>query len=245
MTATATTEPARPKLTLNKKRVVNVAALKQQNPTPAPTPVQQAPKQSAEPVLTRKERHALKMKEQAEAAERKRAKHAEFLAQQTRHRAEERARNRVANEEAQKRATAHRKAFNAMFSKLTMIGCNKPLAINSYAILLEYAHAKIGKEVAGITVRRALQQHCDVGKYLNMLAASACKPRYHPLSGEIMGEVTAEEAAHAKLVMDGRRARRKGDQNQQSINQNIDGRRARRKGGSGLTQPVQTGTESA
>ena len=207
MTATAaTTEPTRPKLTLNKKRVVNVAALKQQNPTPAPTP----PKQPTEPVLTRKERHALKMKEQAEAAERKRAKHAEFLAQQTRHRAEERARNRVANEEAQKRATAHRKAFNAMFSKLTMIGCNKPLAINSYAILLEYAHAKIGKEVAGITVRRALQQHCDVGKYLNMLAASAGKPRYHPLSGEIMGEVTADEAAHAKSVMDGRRARRKG-----------------------------------
>ena len=224
MTAAATTEPTRPKLTLNKKRVVNVAALKQQKSTPvqpAPTP----PKQPTEPVLTRKERHALKMKEQAEAAERKRAKHAEFLAQQTRHRAEERARNRVANEEAQKRATAHRKAFNAMFSKLTMIGCNKPLAINSYAILLEYAHAKIGKEVAGITVRRALQQQCDVGKYLNMLAASAGKPRYHPLSGEIMGEVTADEAAHAKSVMDGRRARRKG--------------------GSGLTQPVQTGTESA
>ena len=227
MTAAATTEPARPKLALNKKRVVNVAALKQQNPTPAPTPYQQAPKQPTEPVLTRKERHALKMKEQAEAAERKRAKHAEFLAQQTRHRAEERARNRVANEEAEKRATAHRKAFNAMFSKLTMIGCNKPLAINSYAILLEYAHTKIGKEVAGVTVRRALQQHCDMGKYLNMLAASAGKPRYHPLNGEIMGEVTAEEAAHAKAVMDERRAKRKAP-----------------KGDSGLTQTVQTGTES-
>ena len=225
MTAAATTEQTRPKLTpkltLNKKRIVNVAALKQQKSTP----VQQAPKQPTEPVLTRKERHALKMKEQAEAAERKRAKHAEFLAQQTRHRAEERARNRVANEEAEKRATAHRKAFNTMFSRLTMIGCNKPLAINSYAILLEYAHAKIGKEVAGVTVRRALQLHCDVGKYLNMLAASAGKPRYHPLSGEIIGEVTADEAAHAKKVMDGRRARRKG--------------------GSGLNQPVQTGTESA
>ena len=210
MTAAATTEPTRPKLTLNKnkKRVVNVAALKQQNSTP----VQPAPKQPTEPVLTRKERHALKMKEQAEAAERKRAK-------------EERARNRVANEEAQKRATAHRKAFNAMFSKLTMIGCNKPIAINSYAILLEYARAKISNAVAGVTVRRALQQHCDVGKYLNMLAASAGKPRYHPLSGEIMGEVTAEEAAHAKSVMDGRRSRRKGD--------------------SAITQPVQTGTESA
>jgi hypothetical protein len=224
MTAAATTEPARPKLALNKKRVVNVAALKQQNPTPAPTPVQQP----AEPVLTRKERHALKMKEQAEAAERKRAKHAEFLAQQTRHRAEERARNRVANEEAKKRATAHRKAFNSMFSKLTMIGCNKPLAINSYAILLEYAHTKIGKEVAGVTVRRALQQHCDVGKYLNMLAASAGKPRYNPLNGEIMGEVTAEEAAHAKAVMDERRAKRKAA-----------------KGDSVLAQPVQTGMESA
>ena len=221
MTATANTEPTRPKLTLNKKRVVNVAALKQQKSTPvqpAPTPA----KQPVEPVLTRKERHALKMKEQAEAAERKRAKHAEFLAQQTRHRAEERARNKVANEEAEKRATAHRKAFNTMFNKLTMIGCNKPLAINSYAILLEYAHAKIGKEVAGVTVRRALQQHCDVGKYLNMLAASAGKPRYNPLNGEIMGEVTAEEAAHAKTVMDERRAKRKGD--------------------SGLTQTVQTGT---
>lgn len=195
---TATTEPARPKLAL-KKRVVNVAALKQQNPTPV------------EPVLTRKERHALKMKEQAEAAERKRARHAEFLAQQTRHRAAKRAANRVANEEAQKRATAHRNAFNAMFGKLTMIGCNKPLAINSYAILLEYAHTKIGKEVAGVTVRRALQLHCDVGKYLNMLAASAGKPRYHPLNGEIIGTVTAEEAAHAKVVMDGRRARRKGE----------------------------------
>ena len=229
MTAAATTEPARPKLALNKKRVVNVAALKQQNPTPAPTPVQQAPtpvkQPTAEPVLTRKERHALKMKEQAEAAERKRAKHAEFLAQQTRHRAEERARNRVANEEAEKRATAHRKAFNTMFSKLTMIGCNKPLAINSYAILLEYAHTKTGKDVAGVTVRRALQQHCDVGKYLNMLAASAGKPRYNPLNGEIMGEVTAEEAAHAKTVMDERRAKRKAA-----------------KGDSVLTQTVQTGT---
>ena len=58
-----------------------------------------------------------------------------------------------------------------------------------------------------------------------MLAASAGKPRYNPLNGEIMGEVTAEEAAHAKKVMDGRRARRKGD--------------------SVLAQPVQTGTESA
>ena len=224
MTATANTEPTRPKLTLNKKRVVNVAALKQQNPTP----VQQAPtpaKQPVEPVLTRKERHALKMKEQAEAAERKRAKHAEFLAQQTRHRAEERARNKVANEEAEKRATAHRKAFNTMFNKLTMIGCNKPLAINSYSILLEYAHAKIGKEVAGVTVRRALQQHCDVGKYLNMLAASAGKQRYNPLNGEIMGVVTEEEAAHAKAVMDERRAKRKAP-----------------KGDSGLTQTVQTGT---
>jgi hypothetical protein len=45
-----------------------------------------------------------------------------------------------------------------------------------------------------------------------MLAASAGKPRYHPLSGEIMGEVTAEEAAHAKSVMDGRRAKRKAAQ---------------------------------
>lgn len=232
MTAAATTEPARPKLTLkNKKRVVNVAALKQQNLTPAPTLVQQAPtppKQPTEPVLTRKERHALKMKEQAEAAERKRARHAEFLAQQTRHRAEERARNRVANEEAEKRATAHRKAFNTMFSKLTMIGCNKPLAINSYAILLDYAHAKIGKEVAGVTVRRALQQHCDLGKYLNMLAASAGKPRYNPLNGEIMGEVTAEEAAHARTVMEERRAKRKAA-----------------KGDSVLAQPVQIGMESA
>ena len=76
-----------------------------------------------------------------------------------------------------------------------------------------------------VTVRRALQQHCDVGKYLNMLAASAGKPRYNPLNGEIMGEVTAEEAAHAKTVMDERRAKRKGD--------------------SVLTQTVQTGTESA
>jgi sRNA-binding protein len=67
-----------------------------------------------------------------------------------------------------------------------------------------------------------------VGKYLNMLAASAGKPRYNPLNGEIMGEVTAEEAAHAKAVMDERRAKRKAA-----------------KGDSVLAQPVQTGTESA
>ena len=215
------TTTERPTLTLKKKRVVNVAALKQQTLTP---------KQLAEAAekQERKERHELKMKEQAEAAERKRAKHAELMAQQARQKsaakAEEKARNRVANEEAKKRATAHRKAFNELFSRLTMVGCNKPLAINSYAILLEYAHAKISKEVAGVTVRRALQQHCDVGKYLNMMAASAGKPRYNPLNGEIMGVVTAEQAAHAKRVMDERRAKRKGD--------------------SDLTQAVQAGTDA-
>ena len=224
MTATAMTTTDRPTLALKKKRVVNVAAIKQQNLTP---------KQLAEAAekQERRERHELKMKEQAEAAERKRAKHAEFLAQQERQKsaekAEARARNRVANEEAQKRATEHRRAFNEVFSRLTMIGCNKPLAINSYAILLEYAHAKMGKDVAGMTVRRALQQHCDVGKYLNMLAASAGKPRYHPLSGVIMGVVTEEEAAWAKSVMDERRAKRKAPK--------VD---------SDLTQAVQAGTVS-
>lgn len=228
---TATTEPARPKLAL-KKRVVDVAALKASQPAAQPKPASQP----QEKPLTRKEAHALRMKEQAEAAEKKRAekaaKHAEFLAQQTRQRAEERVRNRVANEDAHKRATAHREAFEEAFSKLTMIGCNKPLALNSYAILLEYAHTKIGKDVAGVTVRRALQQHCDVGKYLNMLAASAGKPRYNPLNGEIVGEVTEAEAEHAKAVMDERRTARKA------------AKEAARQGRSVPTNPVQTGTDA-
>jgi sRNA-binding protein len=95
--------------------------------------------------------------------------------------------------------------------------------------------------VAGVTVRRALQLHCDGGKYLNMLTASAGKPRYHPLSGEIMGEVTAEEAAHAKSVMDERRAKRKaakgGGKDHWIKNPDYQGY-------SVLAQPVQTGTVS-
>lgn len=233
---TATTEPARPKLAL-KKRVVDVAALKASQPAAQPKPASQ-PQPAAKPAsqqqekpLTRKEAHALRMKEQAEAAEKKRAekaaKHAEFLAQQTHQRAEDRVRNRIANEEAHKRATAHREAFEKAFSKLTMIGCNKPLALNSYEILLGYAHEKISPDIAGITVRRPLKQHCGVGKYLNMLATSAGKPRYHPLNGEIVGEVTEEEASHAKAVMDERRTARKAA-----------------KGNSVPTNAVQTGTDA-
>ena len=210
MTAAATTEPARPKLALNKKRVVNVAALKQQNPTPAPTPYQQeaaerAAKKAAEKAA-KQAAHEKLLQEHRETAARKRAEkaaaHAAKMAELGRARADERTHNRLAAEEAQKRATAHRDAFSKMLNKLTMIGCKKPLALNSYEILLEYARNKISPDISATTVRHAIGGHCSMGKYLDSLARSAGKPRYHPLSGAVVGEVTEEEAQKAAKALD-------------------------------------------
>ena len=243
MTAAATAEPARPKLALNKKRVVNVAALKQQS-TPIPvTKINQPVKKTAKQLA-----HEQRMKEQAEAAEKKRAekaaKHAEFLAQQTRLKADEKVLNRIANEEAEKRATAHREAFEKLFYKLTMVGCKKPLALNSYEILLEYARNKISPDIAGVTVRRFISKHCGHANYLDVLAASAEKPRYHPLSGEIIGTVTAEEAAHASQTIEKRRDARKITKaaNQAAKAERRTAREAA-EGDSVLTQTEQTGTD--
>lgn len=235
ITATAMTEPARPKLVLKKRVVVDVAALKASQPTaqPCSKPTKQAnqskpTKPTKKPVKTEKQlAHEERMRQQEAAAAEKRAAKEAIEAAKKAAETAQRAKNRLANEEAHKRATAHREAFEKAFSKLTMIGCNKPLALNSYEILLGYAHEKISPDIAGITVRRPLKQHCGVGKYLNMLATSAGKPRYHPLNGEIVGEVTEAEAAHAKAVMDERRTARKAA-----------------KGNSVPTNAVQTGTDA-
>ena len=234
---TATTEPARPKLVLKKRVVVDVAALKASQPTAQPKPTSQPQpavkpaSQQQEKPLTRKERHALKMKEQAEAAEKKRAAKAAEEAAKKAEEAAKRAANRVANEEAEKRATAHREAFEAMFKRLTMVGCKKPLAVNSDEILLEYARRKI-PDITMTTVRGVIGKHCRHANYLTMLSISAGKPRYHPMSGEIMGEVTEEQARTAGERLESRRAARRA------------AKEAARQGGSVPTNAVQTGTES-
>ena len=163
----------------------------------------------------------------------------------SRARADERTHNRLAAEEAQKRATAHRKAFEKLFYKLTMIGCKKPLALNSYEILLEYARNKISPDIAGVTVRRFISKHCGHANYLDVLASSAEKPRYHPLSGEIIGTVTAEEAAHASQTIEKRRDARKIAKaaNQAAKAERRTAREAA-KGDSVLAKPVQIDTES-
>lgn len=218
MTSTATTEPARTKLALNKKRVVNVAALKASQPTVQPKPASQPRKPQSKPAKPEKEKSAKQlaheelMRANMEAAAKRRAekaaKHALFLAQQTRLRADQRASNRVANEAAEKRATAHREAFNTMFSKLTMVGCWKPLAMNSDEILLEYARRKI-PDITLTSVHRTVERHCGWTRYLEVIAASVGKPRYNPLNGEIVGEVTEQQAAEAFERLESRRAARK------------------------------------
>lgn len=234
---TATTEPARPKLGL-KKRVVNVAALKASQPTAQPKPASQ-PQPAAKPAKQKKSAkqlaHEALMKANMEAAAKRRAEkaaaHAAKMAELGRARADQRASNRVANEAAEKRATAHREAFEAMFKKLTMVGCKKPLAVNSDLILLEYARRKI-PEITLTTVRGIVGKHCAHANYLTILSTSAGKPRYHPMSGEIMGEVTEEQARTAGERLESRRAARRA------------AKEAARQGGSVPTNAVQTGTDA-
>lgn len=223
---TATTEPARPKLGL-KKRVVDVAALKASQPTAQPKPTSQPQpavkpasqsKPHLKPAKPEKEKSAKQlaheelMKANMEAAAKRRAEkaaaHAAKMAELGRARADQRIRNREAAEEAEKRATAHREAFEVMFKKLTMVGCWKPLAINSDEILLEYARRKI-PDITLTSVHRTIERHCGWTRYLEVIAVSAGKPRYNPLNGEIVGEVTEQQAAEAIERLESRRAARK------------------------------------
>lgn len=215
ITATAMTEPARPKLVLKKRVVVDVAALKASQPTAQPKPASQ-PQPAAKPAKPEKSAkqlaHEELMRANMEAAAKRRAEkaaaHAAKMAELGRARADQRASNRVANEAAEKRATAHREAFEAMFKKLTMVGCWKPLAINSDEILLEYARRKI-PDITLTSVHRTVELHCGWTRYLEVIAASVGKPRYNPLSGEIVGEVTEQQAAEAVERLESRRAARR------------------------------------
>lgn len=234
MTAAATTEPARTKLAL-KKRVVDVAALKASQPTAQPKPTSQPRKPQSKPAKSAKQlAHEALMKANMEAAAKRRAEkaaaHAAKMAELGRARADQRIRNREAAEIAEKRAVAHREAFEAMFKRLTMVGCWKPLAMNSDEILLEYARRKI-PDITLTSVHRTVERHCGWTRYLEMIAASAGKPRYNPLNGEIVGEVTEQQASLAVERLESRRAARKA------------AREAARQGGSVLTNAVQTGTD--
>ena len=225
ITATAMTEPARPKLVLKKRVVVDVAALKASQPTASqpskptkqanqskPTkPTNQAnqSKPTKKPVKTEKQlAHEERMRQQEAAAAEKRAAKEAIEAAKKAAEAAQRAKNRVANEAAEKRATAHREAFEAMFKKLTMVGCWKPLAVNSDEILLEYARRKI-PDITLTSVHRTVERHCGWTRYLEVIAASVGKPRYNPLSGEIVGEVTEQQAAEAAERLESRRDARK------------------------------------
>ena len=227
MTATTTTEPARQKLALKKRVVVDVAALKASQPTAQPKPASQ-PQPAVKPASQPQEKpqskpakqkksakqlaHEELMKANMEAAAKRRAEkaaaHAAKMAELGRARADQRIRNREAAEIAEKRAVAHREAFEAMFKKLTMVGCKKPLAVNSDEILLEYARRKI-PNITMTTVRGVIGKHCCHANYLTMLSSSAGKPRYHPMSGEIMGDVTEVQAKAAAERLESRRAARR------------------------------------
>lgn len=225
ITATAMTEPARPKLVLKKRVVVDVAALKASQPTASqpskptkqanqskPTkPTNQAnqSKPTKKPVKTEKQlAHEERMRQQEAAAAEKRAAKEAIEAAKKAAEAAQRAKNRLANEEAEKRAKNHRKEFESIFNKLTIVGCKKPLAVNSDLILLEYARRKI-PEITLTTVRGIVGKHCAHANYLTILSTSAGKPRYHPMSGEIMGEVTEEQARTAGERLESRRAARR------------------------------------
>ena len=203
MTAAATTEPARPKLAL-KKRVVNVAALKQQNPTPtpAPTPVQQEAAERA----AKKAAHEQRMQEEkAAAAAKKAAKqaaHEQLLKERAeaaakKREAEKKEANRQLAQQQEERATAHKIAVKALFESLPVINERKPLAHGSFELLLEYAREKISPDISNKIVRDAVKYHTHNGHYLNTIATNVDQPRYNPVTGEISGCVTADEATHA------------------------------------------------
>lgn len=234
---TATTEPARPKLAL-KKRVVDVAALKASQPAAQPKPASQ-PQPAVKPAKPEKSAkqlaHEELMKANMEAAAKRRAEkaaaHAAKMAELGRARADQRIRNREAAEEAEKRAVAHREAFEVMFKKLTMVGCWKPLAINSDEILLEYARRKI-PDITLTSVHRTIERHCGQSRYLEVIARKVGKPRYNPLNGDRGGEVTEQQAAEAVERLESRRAARKA------------AKEAARQGNSVPTNAVQTGTNA-
>ena len=202
MTAAATTEQTRPKLTpkltLNKKRIVNVAALKQQKSTPV--------QQEAAERAAKKAAHEQRMQEEKAAAAAKKAAKQAAHEQLLKERAEAAARKREAEkkeanrrlaQQQEERATAHKIAVKALFESLPVINKRKPLAHGSFELLLEYAREKISPEISNKIVRDAVKYHTNNGHYLNTIATNAEQPRYNPVTGEINGFVTADEAAHA------------------------------------------------
>ena len=198
MTTTANTESTRPKLTLNKKRIVNVDALKQQNPTSV--------QQEAAERAVKKAAHEQRMQEEKAAAAAKKAAKQAAHEQLLKERAEAAARKREAEkkeanrrlaQQQEERATAHKIAVKALFESLPVINERKPLAHGSFELLLEINKKKISLDISNKIVRDAVKYHTHNGHYLNTIATSEGKPRYHPVTGEISGCVTADEATHA------------------------------------------------